>query len=330
MIEDFAAWGRAAMGGKPPTIEQAAELLSPATWGELAPLMTVACQVRQEALGDTVEFCAIVNAKSGRCSEDCAFCAQSVHHPTEAQAHGLLGEDQIVAAGRAAAQGGACRFGIVTSGRGCPTGRELAVICRAVEALRGEGIIAPCLSLGILTREQARDLANAGAVRYHHNLEAGPGFFDQICTTHRYEDRVDTVRHAQEAGLEVCVGGIVGLGESLAQRAEFIAEVAALQPDSVPLNFLTPIAGTPLAGLAPPSPLEALATVAVTRLFNPRVHIRTCGGRRQVLAGLAPLMYLAGASATMTGNYLTTPGQEPGQDAADVAALGLSLTASVL
>jgi biotin synthase len=329
MSLDIAMLAEHAWQGRPPTLEQAAALLQPSSWAELSVLMAAAGQVRQQALGDEVEFCAIVNAKSGRCSEDCAFCAQSIHHHTEAQVHPLLSSDEIVAAALAAAGQGACRFGIVTSGRGCPSGRDFLEICRAVERLNQEKRIAPCVSLGLLNQEQARDLANAGARRYHHNLEAGPNFFPRICTTHSYEQRVATVHTARQAGMEVCVGGIVGLGESPGQRAEFIAAVAGLEPDSVPLNFLNPISGTPLQGLPLLTPLQALATVAVTRLFNPRVHVRTCGGRRQVLARLAPLMYLAGASATMTGNYLTTPGQEPAEDAADVAALGLTLAGQV-
>ncbi len=329
MPDESATLAQRALAGRPPSLEEAAALLEPGSWADLCRLMAEAGEVRQRALGDGVEFCAIVNAKSGRCSEDCAFCAQSAHHQTEAEVHPLLSPDEIVAAGRAAAQGGACRFGIVTSGRACPDGPELAAICRAVERLRRGEIISPCVSLGLLRPDQARDLASAGTVRYHHNLEAGPGYFGRVCTTHAYEDRVATVAVARQAGLEVCVGGIVGLGESQLQRAELMAAVAGLEPDSLPLNFLNPIPGTPLQGLEALTPRQALAAVAVARLFNPRVHIRTCGGRRQVLAGLSPLMYLAGASATMTGNYLTTVGRQPHQDAADLEVLGLKLVRRV-
>lgn len=315
------AGGAATKGGL--TRREAAQLLSPSSWSDITGLMARACRLREEHLGQAVELCAIVNARSGMCSEDCAFCAQSKAHHTEAQVHPLLSAQEIVDRARQAAAGGAVRFGIVTSGRGCPQGKALDTICRAVERLRSERIISPCLSLGLLQPDQARRLADAGAVRYHHNLEAGPSFFPRVCTTHSFQDRVDTVLTARQAGLEVCVGGIVGLGESADERAEFLMAVAELEPESVPLNFLNPIPGTRLEAVKPLSALEALAAVAVTRLLAPGAHIRTCGGRRQVLDRLAPLMYLAGASATMTGNYLTTPGQEPQQDALDIAALGL-------
>ena len=312
-------------GENPPSLEQAAAWLEPRDLAQLSQLMAQACALRQEHLGSQVEFCAIVNARSGRCSENCSFCAQSAHHNSSAQVYELLPADEIVARGRLAAAHGAQRFGIVTSGRDCPSGTALDEICRAVEILRSEEIILPCLSLGLLQPHQARRLKEAGAVRYHHNLEAGPDFFPRVCTTHAYEDRVETVLNARQAGLEVCVGGIVGLGETPWQRAELAWAVAGLEPESVPLNFLNPIPGTPLASVRPLSPLEALAAVAVFRLMAPRAHLRTCGGRRQVLGRLAPLMYLAGASATMTGDYLTTSGAAPNEDLADVEQLGLTL-----
>lgn len=309
--------------GRLPDPERAARWIEPQGLGELSQLMAAASSLRATAEGDTVEFCAIVNARSGRCSENCSFCAQSAHYPGKAEVYPLLSAEEMVRRGRAAAEAGAQRFGIVTSGRGCPEGEALDEICRAIEVLTGEGVIAPCASLGLLEPGQAKRLRAAGLVRYHHNLEAGPTHFARICTTHAFEDRVDTVRAAQEAGLEVCVGGIVGLGESPAERVELAEAVAELGPESVPLNFLNPIPGTPMADVEPLSPTQALAAVAVFKLFNPQATIRTCGGRQQVLGNLAPLMYLAGAGATMVGNYLTTEGRQPSEDLADLAALGL-------
>lgn len=293
------------LAGIRPSLEQAAAWLEPGSLAELGQLMAAAGRVRQATLGDEVEFCAIVNARSGRCSEDCAFCSQSAHHHSGAQVYPLLPVDDIVARGKRAAADGVRRFSIVTSGRDCPGGRELDDICRAIERLRPEAGVLPCASLGILKLEQARRLADAGLKRYHHNLEAGPTHFARICTTHDFADRVATNALAREAGMEICVGGIVGLGESPLERAELAQAVAELDPESVPLNFLNPIAGTQLAGVAKLSPLQALAAVAVFRLFAPQAHLRCCGGRAQVLGRLSPLMYLAGASATMTGDYLT-------------------------
>ncbi|MCB2190745.1 MAG: biotin synthase BioB [Deltaproteobacteria bacterium] len=303
--------------------ETAAAWLEVSDLAELGQLLAAANRLRGVHEGDTVEFCAIVNARSGRCSENCAFCAQSAHHNGPAEVYPLLSAEEMVRRGRAAADAGAQRFGIVTSGRECPQGEALDEICRAVEVLTSEDIIAPCASLGLIDEARAKRLAEAGLVRYHHNLEAGPRFFPRICTTHTYEDRVETVKAAQAAGLEVCVGGIVGLGETPLERVELATAVAELEPQSIPLNFLTPIEGTPMAGHAPLKPLEALATVAVFKLFNPNAVVRTCGGRQQVLGNLAPMMYLAGAGGTMIGNYLTTEGRQPVDDINDLTALGL-------
>lgn len=314
-----------ALAGVMPSLEQAAAWLEPVNLAELTQLMAAAGRVRQTSLGDGVEFCAIVNARSGRCSEDCAFCSQSAHHSGGAQVYPLLPVDEIVARGKRAAADGVRRFSIVTSGRDCPQGQDLDDICRAIERLREEAGVLPCASLGLLSPEQARRLADAGLKRYHHNLEAGPTHFARICTTHAFEDRVATNQMAREAGMEICVGGIVGLGESPLERAELAQACASLEPESVPLNFLNPINGTPLGGVAKLSPMQALATVAVFRLFAPKAHLRCCGGRAQVLGRLAPLMYMAGASATMTGDYLTTEGCTPHEDAADLADMGLIL-----
>ncbi|MBI5523796.1 MAG: biotin synthase BioB [Desulfarculus sp.] len=302
---------------------QILEWLAPTSLAEIGHLMATASLLRHEAQGGTVEFCAIVNARSGRCSEDCSFCAQSAHHHTQAETYPLMDAEEIVARGRAAAAAGAVRFGIVTSGRDCPGGPELDNICRAIERLRAERVIMPCASLGLLKQDQAERLASAGLARYHHNLETSPSFFPQVCTTHSYQDREETIATARDAGLELCVGGIVGLGETPQQRLEFFEAVAGFLPESVPLNFLNPIAGTRLEQAAPLGALEALAAIAVCRLVMPMAHIRTCGGRQQVLGRLAPLMYLAGAGATMIGDYLTTQGGQPGQDLADLTALGL-------
>ncbi len=306
-----------------PSLEQAAAWLEPGDLAELAQLMAIACRLGQKHQGDSVELCAITNARSGQCSEDCAFCAQSAHHKTNARSYPLLKAGDIAARARQAASDGAQRFGIVTSGRGCPTGADLDEICRAIEAIRADGMIAPCASLGLLKPGQARRLADAGLRRYHHNLEAGPSYFPRICTSHGFEQRVETVHLARAAGLEVCCGGIVGMGETPLQRAELAAALAGLEPESIPLNFLSPIAGTRLGHLRPMTALEALAAVSVFKVFAPKSRIRTCGGRAQILGELSPLQYLAGAGATMTGDYLTTSGPLTAKDLVVIEALNL-------
>lgn len=325
-MTDFTQVATRVLGGEAIGPDEAAPWLGKMTLAELGGLMAAAAQVREAFSGQTVELCAIINARSGRCSEDCAFCAQSVRYQTKAQVYPLLSADDMVGAAARAADDGAGRFSLVTSGRSCPDGPDLDEICRAGERLASQGRVLPCASLGLLTLVQARRLKDAGFVRYHHNLEAGPSHFPRICTSHAFQDRVDTIQTAREAGMEICVGGIVGLGESPWERAELAAAIARLEPESVPLNFLNPIPGTALGHLPRLSPLEALAAVAVFRLMIPRAWLRTCGGRQQVLARLAPLMYLAGCDATMIGDYLTTQGRSPDKDTADLAALGLTIS----
>lgn len=330
MREQIRRAAQAALEGVRPDPDLATQWIEPQGLDQLAALLEAGSLLREAHQGQEVEFCAIVNARSGRCSENCAFCAQSAHHHTQVEVYSLLDAEEIVARGRAAAAAGARRFGIVTSGRACPSGAELDEICRAVERLRGQGIVAPCASLGLLQADQARRLADAGLLRYHHNLEAGPSHYPRICTTHSFEERFQTVQTARQAGLEICCGGIVGLGESAAERVELALALAELEPQSLPLNFLNPIPGTPLEHLPPLTPLQALAAVAVFKMFVPRAHLRTCGGRQQVLGRLSPLMYLAGSSATMVGDYLTTQGRQPSEDLEDLRALGLRPAPAVL
>jgi biotin synthase len=282
-------------------------------------------RVRDRFRGDAVDLCAIVNAKSGRCPEDCAFCSQSARYATGAEAYPLLDTAAILEAQERATAAGAVRFSLVISGRGPTEGPELDRLLEATSALAAPGRARTCASLGLLDERVARRLKEAGLKRYHHNLEAGPSFFPHICSTHSYQDRVATIRAAQAAGLEVCSGGIIGLGETADQRLELGLELRRLGVDSVAVNILDPIPGTPLAGVPPLPALEVLKTIAVYRVLMPAAEIRTCGGRERALRGLQPLMFAAGASGTMTGDYLTTPGRESGTDARDVADLGMTV-----
>jgi biotin synthase len=192
-----------------------------------------------------------------------------------------------------------------------------------VAALAESGRLRPCASLGLLTPEIANTLKKAGLVRYHHNIETAPSFYPAICSTHSIEARLETIRIAQAAGLEVCSGGILGLGESREQRVEMAFTLRRLGVDSVALNFLTPIPGTPLEGRQPLPPLEALKTIALFRFILPQADVRTCGGREKGLRTLQPLMYPAGSNGTMIGNYLTTEGRDPAVDIQEIIDLGL-------
>jgi len=293
---------------------------------ELPLLLSAATLVRERTFGKKVSLCSIINAKSGLCPEDCSFCAQSAHHKTSVAQYPLLDEQTLLAGARAAAANGSGCYGIVTSGSGIRSGEELDRICRVIRQIRSEGLIAPGASLGTLDESSVQALKDAGLVTYHHNLETSRSFFPKICTTHDYEDDVATVRMAKQSGLRVCSGGLFGLGESMAQRVELALTLRELNVDSVPINFLDPVEGTPLAGSTNLSPLECLHTIALFRLILPQAHITICGGREKNLRDLQSWVFTAGASGIMTGNYLTKQGRQPSDDRQMIADLGLTLS----
>lgn len=251
--------------------------------------------------------CAIVNAKSGKCPENCAFCAQSAHYRTGSPVYPLMDEEALVEKAREMASHGIGRFGMVTSGT-TVSDRDLDVLCRAAERIRTECGMGLCASLGLLNREKATRLKEAGFYRYHHNLETARSFFSQICTTHDYDEDIETLRVAKEAGLSTCSLGIFGMGESWEQRIELLLLVRELEIESLPMNFLSPVRGTPLQDRQPLSHAEALRTVAMARLLNPARDIIICGGRLSTLGEEQGFVLASGASALMTGNYLTTRG----------------------
>ena len=277
-------------------------------------LFAEAARIRDHFLGTAVHLCSIINAKSGRCAENCAFCAQSAHHDTGVDVYPLVDEDEIVRCAALAEKNGAGCYGIVTSGTSINKAEELDSVCRAVGRIKAETGISPSCSLGILDEETALRLKNVGMETYHHNLETARSFFSQICTTHDYEDDVATIRAAKSVGLKVCCGGIFGLGETFAQRIEMALTLRELNVDSIPLNFLNPVVGTRLENADNLTPLECLTIIAVYRFMLPGTRLSVCGGREKNLRELQSWMFLAGADGTMTGNYLTTPGRPPELD----------------
>ncbi len=288
--------------------------LATARGAELLFLFAEANRIKEHFVGSRVYLCSIINAKSGRCPENCAFCAQSAHHRTDAPVYPLVDEERMVACAREAEANGSSCYGIITSGTSIDRGEELERILRTVKRIRQETGITPSCSLGIIDIGIARALQEAGVATYHHNLETARSFFPEICTTHDYEEDVQTVRIAKGAGMKVCCGGIFGLGESAAQRVELALTLRELNVDSVPLNFLNPIEGTRLAGAELISPLACLATIALFRFILPTKKISVCGGREKNLRDLQSWMFAAGASGTMIGNYLTTTGRPAEQD----------------
>lgn len=277
-------------------------------------LFAEANRIRERFLGSGIFLCSIINAKSGRCPENCTFCAQSAHHDTAAPVYPLVDEERMVACAKEAEAAGSSCYGIITSGTGISNGEELERICRAIRRIRRETAISPSCSLGIIDRKTAIALKEAGMETYHHNLETARSFFPQVCTTHDYQEDVETVRVAKEAGLKVCCGGIFGLGESAPQRVELALTLRELAVDSVPLNFLNPIPGTRLAEADNITPLECLRTVALYRFILPARKISVCGGRDKNLRDLQSWIFMAGASGAMVGNYLTTAGRPVEQD----------------
>jgi len=308
---------------QPATRDEAEHILSIAQQSDIMLLLAHANRVRQHFHGDTIDLCAIVNAKSGRCSEDCAFCAQSAHFKTAVQDYPLMSVDEIIAAARNCLKNNTHRFSIVTSGKGVSAAEDFERICATVRQLADMQDMAPCASLGILSGGQFVRLKQAGLKRYHHNLETAESFYGSICTTHSFSRRAATVRAAREAGLEVCSGGILGLGETPGQRVELALALRELDVDSVPLNFLNPIAGTRLENQPLLPPLDILKAIAMFRFVMPEKEIRVCGGREVNLRTLQPFMYLAGANGAMTGNYLTTAGRDPATDVREILDLGL-------
>ncbi len=288
----------------------------------LPDLVALAHRVRLEYCGDEVELESLINAKSGACPEDCAFCSQSARFATDVDVYPFLDLDEVLGAARATRAAGATQFCIVVAVRG-PEERLLRKVLNAVDAVHEETGLEVACSLGLLTREQAERLADADVRRYNHNLETCRAVFPRICTTHTYDDRVETARLATEAGMELCSGGILGMGERLDERVDFAFELAELGPCEVPINLLDPRPGTPLGVQPLLSPREALQAIALFRLILPSAWLRLAGGRERVLGELQAMGLLAGANALIVGNYLTTLGRRPEEDLALLDALGM-------
>jgi len=274
----------------------------------LDDLLELAHQVRMRWCGPDVEVEGIISLKTGGCPEDCHFCSQSGLFASPVRS-AWLDIPMLVEAAKQTAKTGATEFCIVAAVRG-PDERLMSQVAAGIAAIRDEVDINIACSLGMLTAEQVGELAAMGVHRYNHNLETARSHFPNVVTTHTWEERWDTLRMVREAGMEVCCGGIVGMGETLDQRAEFAGQLAELEPDEVPLNFLNPRPGTPFGDLEPMSGPDALRTVAAFRLALPRTILRFAGGREITLGDLgAKQGILGGINAVIVGNYLTTLGR---------------------
>lgn len=301
---------RAAENGHPISEELALSVLYSSA-RDLPHLLSAATTLRERYFGSALSLCSILSARSGGCTEDCAFCAQAACHQTTAKPVPLLSQEEIIGAYEAAAKLPILHFGVVTSGCAL-TSKGIERICHAVRA-RKIPRVAWCASLGCLNGAELAALKESGVERFHHNLETAASFFPSICTTHSYDQRLATVRAARDAGLEVCCGGILGLGESLEQRVEFALTLAREGVDSIPLNFLIPIPGTRLARHEILKPMEILRAIVMFRLTNPNAEIRVCAGRLH-LRDLQSMIFHAGANGIMIGPLLTVAGRNVEQD----------------
>lgn len=289
----------------------------------LEDLCALAHALRLRYQGKRVDMCSIMNARSGKCGEDCKWCSQSRFHHTDIEVYPLVDAESALREAVHNASKGVSRFSLVTSGRALsPADAER--ICAIYRRIGSECPIKLCASLGLLNREQLFQLKESGVTRYHCNLETAPSYFPQVCTTHTIEEKLQTIEWAREAGLEICSGGIIGMGESEEQRVEFALAIRRTGAVSIPVNILNPIPGTRLAGMPPLKDEEVIRAVAMIRILNPEASVRLAGGRSRIKA-VEPELFRCGISGSIVGDLLTTTGSDIDTDKAMFLRLGFEL-----
>jgi biotin synthase len=293
---------------------------------DIIDLVAVANRVRVEFNGNEIDLCSLLNAKSGKCSEDCAFCAQSAHYKTESLVYPMMDTNRIVDEAKKAQRKGTGRFCLITSGREL-NDEEFETILRALDRIRQETTLDLDCSLGTLSEERAEALKKVGVTRYNHNLETAETHFPKICTTHSFRDRIKTIEVLKDQGFSICCGGIIGLGESPQQRLELAFSLRKLGIDCIPFNILNPRPGTPLEHSEGIPPIEIIKTISLFRLVLPKGTIKIAGGREANLRDLQSLALLAGANGLIVGNYLTTPGRNAEDDLTMIRDVGFQIKA---
>lgn len=305
------------IGGGAITSAEAYSLLD----ADFDALCDAAADITAALCSDEFDSCSIINARSGRCPENCKWCAQSAHWATGCDTYPIIPEEECMTLARYNAAKGIRRFSLVTSGKAAK-GKSLDAICSMLRRVTDETPMLTCASLGLLDLDDLRKVRQAGAVRYHCNLETAPSFFPSLCTTHTHGDKIATIRAAREAGLEICSGGIIGMGETPRQRVEFALALRDIEPVSIPINILIPIPGTPLADTPPLTEQEILTTIAIFRFVHPSIHLRFAGGRQKLSTEGQLRAMKIGINGGIVGDMLTTLGSTIDNDKALITKAG--------
>ena len=291
---------------------------------DIFELMAWANRIREHYKGNKIHLCSIVNAKAGGCSENCKFCAQSAFYQTDSPKYGFVDPEPLAEAGEEANKNSVTAVGVVAAWKGLDEGPMLDEVCDRIKEMKEQGKTRPDASLGLIKKQVVADrLKEAGLECYGHNLESSRRYFPEHCSTHSYEERVDTINYLKKAGIKICSGGIIGMGETLEDRCDLALELREIGASVVPINILNPIKGTPYENNERVPPMQILQTIACFRFILPRQEIMVAGGRTVNLRDLQSMIFAAGASALMVGNYLTTLNQSVEKDLQMIRDLGL-------
>lgn len=280
-------------------------------------------EISSKYMKDDVEFCSLINARNGKCSQNCKYCAQSSHYCTNIESYPLVDIEEVKKAALEAKEHKASRFAIVTSGKTPDEGRDFQLELDMIKEINKIEGLNSCASIGILDEEQAKQLAGSGLKRFHHNINTAKSYYPEVCTTHTWDDRLKTCKLVKKYGMELCCGVILGMGESVEQRVEMALELAEIQPDSIPINILMPIPETPFENYLDKIDEEnVLRTLAIFKIANPQAVLRFCGGRMRLSEENQKKALRTCVEGILIGNYLTTTGKKPEQDIKTVAELG--------
>ncbi len=314
-LERLDELGRRVLDGGSVSREEAMWLFNLESTSDIFALMSWSNRIREHFKGNKIHLCSIVNAKAGACSENCSFCAQSAFHQTGSPRYGFVDPEPVMEAAGEANRNSVTAVGLVAAWKGLNEGPMLDEVCDRIRELKASGKTRPDASLGIIKDQKVADrLKEAGLECYGHNLESSKRFFPQHCTTHTYEDRVQTIGYLRKAGIKICSGGIIGMGETNEDRCDLAFSLKEIGANVVPINILNPIKGTPFEKVTPLPPMEILKTIACFRFILPRQEIMIAGGRTVNLRDMQSMVFTAGASALMVGNYLTTLNQSVEKD----------------